>query len=144
MMKPGNGGYNVSGDLAKSLGRLLTAWLLARVREIWQISRVVVRDFSHEPGRLRQSVPLAWDLVNGGAVATCHQVVKIHAAAQSHCCVLYSLLKRFTVRFTPTVCRLDVVCYVQCDAATAANITIRNNSTALSGDHLLPTAIGLE
>lgn len=26
MMKPGNGGYNVSGDCEKGLGRLLTAW----------------------------------------------------------------------------------------------------------------------
>ena len=41
-------GYSVGGDCGKGSGRLLTAWpfVLARVREIWQIGRVVVRDFS--------------------------------------------------------------------------------------------------
>lgn len=41
-----------AGDCEKGSGRLLTAWpfVLARVREIWQISRVIVREF------LRRSV----------------------------------------------------------------------------------------
>lgn len=52
MIKPENGGYNIGGDCEKGLGRLLTAWafVLARVREIWQIGRVVVRDFSRRSG----------------------------------------------------------------------------------------------
>lgn len=32
MMKPGNGGYNVSGDCEKGLGRLLTAWAF-----VWRV-----------------------------------------------------------------------------------------------------------
>lgn len=59
MMKPGNGGYNIGGDCEKGLGRLLTAWafvypvagIWARVREIWQIGRVVVSDFLRRSGK---------------------------------------------------------------------------------------------
>lgn len=48
MMKPGNGGYNASGDCEKGSGSVANCLglCLARVREIWQIGRVVVRDFS--------------------------------------------------------------------------------------------------
>lgn len=55
MMKPGNGGYNASGDCEKGSGSVANCLglCLARVREIWQIGRVVVRDFSR-----RQQTPL--------------------------------------------------------------------------------------
>ncbi|WP_237812850.1 hypothetical protein [Escherichia coli] len=48
MMKPGNGGYNASGDCEKGLGGLLTAWafVLVRIREIWKIGRAVIGYFS--------------------------------------------------------------------------------------------------
>lgn len=52
MMKPGNGGYNISGDCEKGSGsRYCLGLCLARVREIWQIGRVVVRDFSCRSGK---------------------------------------------------------------------------------------------
>lgn len=59
MIKPGNGGYNIGGDCEKGSGRLLTTWafvypvagIQARVREIWQISRGIVRDFLRRGGK---------------------------------------------------------------------------------------------
>ncbi len=47
MIKPGNGGYNIGGDCEKGSGsRYCLGLCLARVREIWQIGRVVERGFS--------------------------------------------------------------------------------------------------
>lgn len=62
MIKPGNGGYNIGGDCEKGSGRLLTAWafVLARVREIWQIGRAVVRDFSRRAFMAGWSGVLRW------------------------------------------------------------------------------------
>lgn len=121
MMKPGNGGYNVSGDCEKGLGRLLTAWafvypvagIWARVREIWQIGRVVVRDFSCRSGKGPPVCSPGVGLFNGGAVATFRPVFVIHAASGAWlyslwsfamlCCLLHSN------RLSPGCCLLRSV-----------------------------------
>lgn len=56
MIKPGNGGCNVGGDCEKGLGSryCLGLCLQARVREIWQIGRGIVRDFLRRSGKGNQ------------------------------------------------------------------------------------------
>lgn len=66
MIKPGNGGYNIGGDCEKGSGSVANclglclsgisgaypvAGIQARVREIWQISRGIVRDFLRRGGK---------------------------------------------------------------------------------------------
>lgn len=71
----------------KGLGRLLTAWafVLVRIHEIWQIGRVVVRDFLRRTASL---FPLAWDLVNVCAPGAFRPVGLTRAASGAW---LYSL-----------------------------------------------------
>lgn len=141
MMKPGNGGYNISGDCEKGSGsRYCLGLCLARVREIWKIGWVVVRDFSHRtaslfPWRGNWLTSASLEHSSGPGGFSLHQ---------AHRCILDRLLQCLAVLFGPTVLRVNIDRRVYAKVSTADKIAIAYHATVIAWDHVLFPASGLE